>query len=125
GQLPQTPQVSAVQEDVLFQGDSCNAGVITRNLDIASLGTAPANFTLSLPVGVTGISLSATSGTTPATIQIRVDPTAFQGAKGTSQVMLTIASSNAVNLPAAVRLLVNAKDFNQRGQIVNIPGKLV
>ena len=125
GQLPQTPQVSAVQEDVLFQGDACNAGVITRNLDIASLGTAPANFTLSLPQGSTGISLSATSGTTPATIQIRVDPAAFQGAKGTSQVMLTITSSNAVNLAPAVRLLVNTKDFNQRGQIVNIPGKLV
>ena len=125
GQLPQTAQVAAVQEDVLFQGDACNAGVITRNLDIASLGSAPANFTLSLPQGTTGITLSATSGTTPATIQIRVDPTAFQGAKGTSQVMLTITSSNAVNLPAAVRLLINTRDVNQRGQIVNIPGKLV
>jgi uncharacterized protein (TIGR03437 family) len=125
GQLPQTPQVAAVEEDVLFQGDACNAGVITRNLDIASLGSAPANFKLSLPQGTTGISLSATSGTTPATIQIRVDPAAFQGAKGTSQVMLTITSSTAVNLPPAVRLLVNTKDVNQRGQIVNIPGKLV
>jgi uncharacterized protein (TIGR03437 family) len=125
GQLPQTPQVGAVQEDILFQGDACNAGMITRNLDIASLGSAPSNFTLTLPQGVTGITLSATSGTTPATIQIRVDPGAFQGAKGTSQVMLTITSSTAVNLPPAVRLLINTKDFNQRGQIVNIPGKLV
>jgi uncharacterized protein (TIGR03437 family) len=125
GQLPQTPQVAAAQEDVFFQGDACNAGVITRNLDIVSLGSAASNFTLSLPQGVTGISLSATSGTTPATIQVRVDPGAFQGAKGTSQVMLTITSSTAVNLPPAVRLLINTKDFNQRGQIVNIPGKLV
>jgi hypothetical protein len=39
--------------------------------------------------------------------------------------MLTITSSTAVNLPPAVRLLINTKDFNQRGQIVNIPGKLV
>jgi len=39
--------------------------------------------------------------------------------------MLTITSSTAVNLPAAVRLLINTRDFNQRGQIVNIPGKLV
>jgi uncharacterized protein (TIGR03437 family) len=129
GQLPQTPQVAAVQEDILFEGDACNAGVITRNLDIASLGSAPSNFTLSLPQGFTGITLSATSGTTsgttPTTIQIRVDPGAFQGSKGTSQVMLTITSSTAVNLPSAVRLLINTKDFNQRGQIVNIPGKLV
>ena len=125
GQLTQVPQVAAAQEDILFQGDACNAGVITRNLDIVSLGSTAADFTLSLPQGVTGISLSATSGTTPATIQVRVDPAAFQGSKGTSQVMLTITSSAAVNLPAAVRLLINTKDFNQRGQIVNIPGKLV
>lgn len=125
GRLGQLPQVGTSEEDLLFQGDACNAGVITRTLDIVSLGSAPADFTLSLPQGVTGISLSATSGTTPATIQVTVDPTAFQGSKGTSQVMLTIASSAAINLPPAVRLLVNTKDFNQRGRIVNIPGKLV
>jgi len=125
GQLTQLPQVAAAEEDVVFPSDACNAGVVTRNLDLVSLGSTPADFTVSLPQGTTGISLSATSGTTPATIQITVDPTAFQGSKGTSQVMLTITSTAAVNLPPAVRLLINTKDFNQHGQIVNIPGKLV
>jgi len=125
GQLTQLPQVSTVQEDLLFQGDACNAGVITRTLDLTSLGSSPADFKLSLPGGTTGITLLTTSGTTPAQVQIQVDPSAFQSNKGTSQVLLTVTSSAAVNLPPAVRLLVNTKDFNQRGQIVNIPGKLV
>lgn len=125
GQLGQLPQVSAVQEDLLFQGDACNAGVITRTLDLTSLGSSPADFKLSLPDGTTGITLLTTSGTTPAQVQIQVDPSAFQSNKGTTQVLLTVTSSTAVNLPPAVRLLINTKDFNQRGQIVNIPGKLV
>ena len=30
-----------------------------------------------------------------------------------------------MNLPPQVRLLINTRDFNQRGQILNVPGKLV
>jgi uncharacterized protein (TIGR03437 family) len=125
GQLGVLPQVSAAQEDLLFQGDACNAGAITRTLDLASLGSSPADFKLSLPDGTTGIRLLTTSGTTPAQVQIQVDPSAFQSQQGTSQVSLTITSSTSVNLPPVVRLLINTKDFNQRGRIVNIPGKLV
>src|SRR6202030_3525556 len=80
---------------------------------------------LSLPQGTTGVTLSATSGTIPATVQITIDPAAFQGAKGTTAIPLTITSSRGVNLPPSVRLLINTRDVNQRGQIVNIPGKLI
>ena len=94
-------------------------------LNIISLSSVNTDFSLSLPAGTTGITLSATSGTTPAQVMVTIDPAAFQGAKGTTSIPLTLTSNGAVNLPAPLRLLINTRDFNQRGQIVNIPGKLV
>jgi len=73
--------------------------------------------------GTRGITLSASTGTTPAQVQITVDPTVFQNAKGTTAVLLTVTSTAAVNLPPTVRLLINTRDVNQRGQILNVPGK--
>lgn len=125
GQLPSTPQVAAVQEDLLFAADACNRLVLTQTLDILALGNTPTDFTLSLPKGVTGVTLSATSGVTPARVQVTIDPAAFQGAKGTTAITLTVGSSAAVNLPPTVRILVNTRDFDQRGTILNVPGKLV
>ena len=125
GQLPQTPRLGAKQEDLLFTSDACNNLGVQQFLDISSLSSAQTDFTLSLPNGVSGVSFSRTSGTTPAHILVNIDPAAFQGVSGTTGIPLTITSTGAVNLPPAVRLLVNTRDFNQRGQIVNVPGKLV
>jgi uncharacterized protein (TIGR03437 family) len=134
GQLTQTQQIGTIQEDLLFAADNCNRFTLTQTLNIVNLPpfapqpfptSVETDFKLSLPDGVTGITLSAMSGTTPAQIQITVDPTAFQAAKGTTVIPLTITSNGAVNLIAPVRLLINTRDFNQRGQILNIPGKLV
>src|SRR5690349_19731143 len=71
-----------------------------------------------------GLAISPGSGTTPATITVTVDPTAFQSTYGTIPVTLTINSTNAVNLPQKVRLLISNPDQDQRGSIVNIPGVL-
>ena len=126
GSLAAAPQIAATQEDVLFLSDSCNRSVITQSLTIAALpGAANADFTLSLPSGTAGIQLSRTTGTTPATIQIQVDPTVFQTSVGTSTVMLNIQSSRAINIPFPVRLLINTPNFNQRGRIIDVPGKIV
>ena len=125
GQLPNTPQVGFSQEDMLFVADACNRLVLKQTLNIISLSSVQTDFKLSLPAGTSGITLSATSGTTPAQVIITIDPTAFQAAKGTTNIPLTLTSDGAVNLPAPERLLINTRDFNQRGQILNIPGKLV
>lgn len=125
GQLPQTQRIGTQQEDLLFTSDLCANLGVQRTLSIQSLGSVPTDFTLSLPAGVTGVSLSKQSGTTPADIVINIDPAAFNDSKGTTSIPLTITSKGAVNLPPDVRLLVNTRDFNQRGQIVNIAGKLV
>ena len=49
GQLPNTAQVGASQEAVLFAADSCNQLTLSQTNNIVSLGTVPADFTLSLP----------------------------------------------------------------------------
>ena len=125
GSLAKLGQVGASQEDVVFQADSCNRLTVSQSINIVDLNGLRTDFTLSLPTGTTGIRLSQTSGTTPAKVTITIDPTAFQSAKGTTTVMLNITSNGAVNIPFPVRLLINTRDFNQRGQVMNIPGKLV
>jgi uncharacterized protein (TIGR03437 family) len=125
GQLSKTPQIATQEEDLMFQGDACNRAVITQTLGIVDLGNAGADFTLSVPQGTTGVQILTPSGVAPATVQIQVDPTAFQNSHGTTVIPLTITSSKGVNLPFPVRLLINTRDFNQLGTVVDVPGKLV
>jgi uncharacterized protein (TIGR03437 family) len=125
GSLATAPQVAAQQEDVVFLSNTCNSASISQTLNVADLGGNNTPFTLSLPSGTQGIQLSATSGTTPAQVQISVDVTAYQTAKGTTTIPLTINSANSINIPPTVRLLINTRDLNQRGQMVDVPGKIV
>ena len=127
GQLPQTPRLAAVQEDLLFAdtGTGCTASLWTQTLNINSLGSALADFTLALPAGTTGVTLSQTTGTTPAQVQVTIDPIAFQLAKGTTAISVTITSTAGVNLPLPVRLLINMRGATQVGKIFNVPGKIV
>ena len=125
GNLATAPRVAALQEDLVFQGDACNRAGLSQNLDIVDLGGGNVDFTLSLPPNTLGVRLSQDSGTTPARIRVDVDPTPFQGTKGTTTVMLNVSSSRGINIPFPVRLLINARDFNQQGRTVNVPGKIV
>ena len=100
GQLPNLPQVGFSQEDMLFATDACNQLVVKQLLNIISLSSVNTDFSLSLPTGTTGVTLSATSGTTPAQVMVTIDPAAFQGAKGTTSIPLALTSMGAVNLPA-------------------------
>lgn len=125
GSLDKTPQVVALQEDVVFQSDVCTRSVITQTIDIVDPSGANTDFKLSLPDNTSGIRFSQTSGTTPAKVAISVDPTVYQNNSGTTTVLLSLQSAKAVNIPPPVRLLINTRDMGQRGQIVNVPGKLV
>ena len=58
-------------------------------------------------------------------VQVTIDPTVFQGQQGTVTGLLTISSQQAVNLPPAVRLLVNNQGPNERGTWTDVPGTLV
>jgi len=119
------PRVAALQEDVIFLGDACNRQVIPQFVDIVDQGGGHVDFTLSLPAGTTGVRLGQTSGTTPAHVEIDVDPTVFQNSRGTTTIPLTITSGGAVNIPFPVRLVINTRDVDQTGKLLNVPGKIV
>ena len=125
GSLAQAHRVAARQEDILFRGSGCDHKVMTQSLDIVDPGGGATDFTLSLPAGASGITISQTSGTTPAHLRVQVDPTAFDAQKGTTAVTLTISSKAGVNIPTPVRLLVNTRDPDEKGTLVDVPGKIV
>jgi uncharacterized protein (TIGR03437 family) len=123
GKLNQYHRLAASSSDVLALGSFCNRAVITQNLTIADPGGGHTDFQIAS--NATGVTISPPSGITPATVQVSVDPNAFQNQNGTVAVPLTITSSTAVNLPPAVRLLVNTRNPNQRGTLMDVPGNLV
>ncbi|MEO7143154.1 MAG: hypothetical protein ABI165_06570, partial [Bryobacteraceae bacterium] len=123
GALAQAPRLAASQEDVVFSSNSCNRNVASQQITITDPGGGNTPFALSTTTA--GISISPSTGVTPATVQISVDPNAFQNQKGTVAAAIAISSGAAVNLPAPVRVLVNLHDPDQRGAVIDIPGKLV
>ncbi len=125
GSLAQTPRVAAVQEQLVFRGNACDRRVLTQEIDIVDPGRGQTAFSLSLPSSTRGIRLFPDAGVTPGRVRIEVDPTAFQDQKGTVAVSLEIRSAAAVNLPPAVRLLINTRDPDQRGLLHAVAGKIV
>ncbi|HWB84078.1 MAG TPA: hypothetical protein VG675_08060 [Bryobacteraceae bacterium] len=122
GSLNQYPRLTASQEDLLFQTSFCNSGVVTKNLTITDPGGGSTSFTI--VANQNGVTVSPSSGVTPATVQVRVDPSAFQNSNGTATVPLLITSGQAVNVPRPVRVLINDPDQDQRGTVLDVPGYL-
>jgi uncharacterized protein (TIGR03437 family) len=122
GKLNQYHRLAAAQEDVLIQTNFCNTSSVVQTLTITDPGGGTTDFQLTASQG--GVTISPASGVTPATVQIRVDPTVLASTGGTASITLTLSSSTAVNQPRPVRLLVNNPDVNQRGTIVDVPGTL-
>ncbi|HEY2019396.1 MAG TPA: hypothetical protein VGH38_38070 [Bryobacteraceae bacterium] len=122
GRLKQAHRVAATQSDVVVSGNFCNRNVITQTLTITDPGGGNTDFTVG--GAINGVTISPSSGVTPATVQVRVDPNVFQNQNGTIAVPLTISSVTAVNVPPPVRLLINNRNPDQRGTAVNIPGTI-
>ncbi len=112
----------AAQSDIVASGNFCDRKVIIQNLTITDPGGGNTDFVVS--VNTPGVTISPTSGITPATVQVRVDSSVFQNQNGTVAVNLALQSATAVNLPRPVRLLINNRNPDQRGTMVNIPGVL-
>jgi uncharacterized protein (TIGR03437 family) len=122
GRLNQQHRLAASVRDVVARGTFCNRNVITQTLTITDPGGGNTDFQLS--TNTQGVTISPSSGITPAVVQVRVDPTVFQNQNGTLSVALTMNSIAAVNQPAQIRLLINNRNPDQRGTFVNIPGYL-
>ena len=124
GSFDQLPRLIAVQEAVVFRGNSCDRRIITGYVDLFHpAGGSPTDFRL---VGApAGVRITPSSGTTPAKVKIEVDPAAFQNRRGTTTVTLQIQSAGAINIPMPVNLQINTREPEQRGAFYNVPGKLV
>ena len=123
GSLNATKRVATSAPSLLFRGNFCDSGKLTRTLTISNPGGP--NTAFALTASDPGVTVSPASGTTPATVTVTVDPGAFSGVHGTTPVTLTVTSSDAVNVIPPVRILVNHAEPEQRGSIVEIPGQLV
>ncbi len=123
GSLDRQPRVAADHEDLVFRGNFCDRRVATQQIIVSDPGGGNTPFSIS--ASTSGVSVSPSSGVTPASVKVSVDPNVFQNQKGTVAATLTIISTKAVNIPAPVRVLVNLKEPDQRGTPVNVPGKLV
>ncbi len=123
GSINQWRRVAAMQEDLVFRGGFCDRRVGNQELTIVDPGGN--NVAFSVSTTTPGVAITPSSGVTPATVMVTVDPTVFQNQRGTVSGTIQIQSAQAVNVPPPVRLLVNLHEPDQRGTFVNIPGKLV
>jgi uncharacterized protein (TIGR03437 family) len=123
GKMSSVPRLSASVEDLVFRGNFCNRNTARQTLTITDPGGG--NTPFKIASSTPGLSVSPTSGVTPAVITVIVDPNAFSTQKGTVTAALTLSSTVAVNFPAAVRVLINSQDVSQRGAFVDLPGRIV
>ena len=122
GSLKQYHRLAAGQEDVLIQTNFCNSSAVSQTLTITDPGGGNTDFQLT--ASAPGVTISPSSGVTPATVKISIDPQVFVSNGGTTAVTINLLSQSAVNKPSPVRLLVNNPDLSQRGTIVDVPGSL-
>jgi len=122
GNLAQYNRLTTSSSDVLAAGNFCNQQVITQTLTITDPGGGNTDFLISS--GQPGVTISPSSGLTPATVKISVNTATYQNQNGTVAVPLTITSNSSVNVPPSIRLLINNRGPDQRGSIVDIPGTL-
>ncbi len=122
GSLNSYHRLQATQEDLLVSSNFCNRAVLSQTLTIVDPGGGQTDFAIT--ANQPGVTILPATGTTPATVQVVVDPTVIPLSGGTTAVTLTLSSSGAVNQPKPVRLLVSNPDPSQRGAIVDQPGVL-
>lgn len=122
-QLPSAPQVQTDQADLLFTGSYCTRGVSTKTLTVfdPSGNQTPFSIASSDP----GVTVQPAYGVTPQVIQVSIDPTAYLSQNGTATATLQVTSPAAVNVIDPVRVLINTRDPDQRGTVLNVPGTLV
>jgi DNA-binding beta-propeller fold protein YncE len=123
GSLSSAHQLTATQQDMVFRGNFCDRNVATQTLTITDPGGG--NTAFSISSDTTGLSVNPSSGVTPAIVTVSVDPNVFASQTGTVIAHLNLQSGQAVNVPSAVRVLINSHQPAQRGTFVDIPGTLV
>jgi len=123
GSLSSAHQLTTTQSDLVFRGNFCNRSVSTQTLTIVDPGGG--NTAFSIASNTTGLSVTPSTGVTPATVTVQVDPNVFASQQGTVTAQLQLQSGQAMNIIPPVRVLINSQQPAQRGTFVDIPGTLV
>lgn len=123
GSLDQYDRIATVSQNMLFSGSWCQHGNASRDFRVENPGGGATAFAVS--VSQPGVTVSASSPTTPALVTITVDRAVFRGTPGTIEVPITITSPTAVNVIPPVKLHINVREPDQRGAIFGVPGDLV
>ena len=121
GSMKTIPRVTASVEDLVFRGSACTSGAPAQQFTVSDPGGNRVAFRISAPAGVT---VFPSSGVTPAVVNVSIDGSSFGSQKGTTTLLLTIQSDQAINVVPPVRVLVNQKDPDQKGTFLDIPGTL-
>jgi uncharacterized protein (TIGR03437 family) len=122
GALDTQPKLVASQSDLVFRGNLCVQTPGTQSVTITDPSGGSTAFKIT--PAASGVLVSPTSGVTPATIRVTVDPNAFQNQKGSLVVPLRLSSARAINVPRDIRVIINSRDADQRGSFFNVPGNL-
>jgi len=121
--LGKTHRVEANQQDMVFRGNFCDRRVATQTLTITDPGGG--NTAFSISSDTTGLNVNPSSGVTPATVTVTVDPNVFANQKGTVAGKPHHRLRPSYQHCSAVRVLINSRQPEQRGTFVDVPGKLV
>ncbi len=110
-------------EEVFFQSSFCDRRAAMQEVFLVDGAGGQLDFRVTGTVP--GVSVFPSTGVTPAGLQVSVDPNALADRSGTVEVWLEITSSQAVNTPQRLRVLVNPRQPDQRGTVMHVPGRLV
>ncbi len=121
GSLDASPRLASSEEDLVFRAGFCDGGTISRQFTLSDPNGAKTPFKITSPNA--GVSVSPSSGTTPAVITVTATPSSFSNT-GTLAVNLNITSTTSVNVPPTVRVLISRPTPDQKGTVLNIPGTL-
>jgi uncharacterized protein (TIGR03437 family) len=123
GALNQERRLRSSVEDVVFRGGFCDRRTSIQEFTVTDPGGGRTSFTLT--PSTPGITVTPSSGVTPATVRVSIDPNVFATQKGTVSASITVSSPDAVNAPVLVRVLIGIPEPDQRGTVFNVSGKLV
>ncbi|MFB3775985.1 MAG: hypothetical protein ACE141_00205 [Bryobacteraceae bacterium] len=123
GAWERQPRLTVSSEEVFFQSSFCDRRASMKEVWLVDASGGRLDFSVS--GAIPGLSVTPSSGSTPAALQLRVDPSAFAARQGTVETWLDVHSSQAANIPSRIRVLINIRQPDQRGTVVHVPGKLV
>jgi hypothetical protein len=114
---------------VFLANDDCNKGIARATVKINNIGKG--KLTFSVPSTGSALVAEATSGLAPAEVTFTLEPGRFGVARqaGTNlytgnngnALDVTLATPEAINLPPSIRVFMNVRQSDQRGQIFPVP----